>query len=204
MENKLQELTQKLYNEGLSKGQQEATQIVTDAKKEAQNIIDSAKKEAEAILKTAKQNSEDIKKNTNTELSLAARQTIGELKQRIEKMIILKGISPAVNAANDDPEFVKQLLLNVATSWNGGSSSKIDLTAVLPADQQAKFQTILSDSAKASLTNGLEITFDNKVKSGFKIGPKDGSFYISFSNEDFDALLKEYLRPQVTKILFEE
>ena len=39
MQNKLQELTDKLYNEGLSKGKQEAELLRANAKKEAEKII---------------------------------------------------------------------------------------------------------------------------------------------------------------------
>ena len=49
MHNKLQELTDKLYNEGLSKGKQEGEEILAKAKVQAEEIIAKAKAEAEAI-----------------------------------------------------------------------------------------------------------------------------------------------------------
>ena len=42
MQNKLQELTDKLYNEGLSKGRQEGEEILAKAKAEAEAIIAKA------------------------------------------------------------------------------------------------------------------------------------------------------------------
>ena len=53
MENKLQQLTQKLYDEGLEKGRAEAERLVSEAKSEAAKIIADAKAEAEAIVKAA-------------------------------------------------------------------------------------------------------------------------------------------------------
>ena len=47
MENKLQELTDKLYNEGLSKGKKEGEEILANARKEAADIIAAAQKEAD-------------------------------------------------------------------------------------------------------------------------------------------------------------
>ena len=44
--------------------------------------------------------------------------------------------------------------------------------------------------------------YSNEVKSGFKVGAKDGGYYISFSDADFDALLGEYLREKVSDMLF--
>jgi len=54
MQNKLQELTEKLYAEGLSKGRQEAEEIKSRAQKEAEEIIASAKKEYDSILQKAR------------------------------------------------------------------------------------------------------------------------------------------------------
>lgn len=42
MENKLQQLTQKLYDEGLEKGRAEADKLVADAKAEAREIVAEA------------------------------------------------------------------------------------------------------------------------------------------------------------------
>lgn len=204
MENKLQELTQKLYEEGLSKGKQEAGQMIADAKKQAEKIVADAKKQAEELRKQAEKSAEDLKKNTMTELGLAGRQLLGTLKSQIETLIVFKGTSPAVSAANADPEFIKNLLLEIASHWNGATSSRVDLKAVLPADKQAELETVMASAATKNLGEGLEVTFDNKVKSGFKIGPKDGSYYVSFTDADFQALLGEYLRPQVAGLLFGE
>ncbi len=204
MENKLQELTQKLYEEGLSKGKQEAEQLVADARKQADQILADARKQADELRKQAEKNAEDLKKNTLTELSLAGRQMIGTLKSEIESLIVYKSISPAVSAANADPEFIKSLLLEIASHWNGASASRVDLKAVLPADKQTAFEQVLASAATNNLNAGLEITFDNKVKSGFKIGPKDGSYYVSFTDADFQALLNEYLRPKVAELLFDQ
>ncbi|MFR9566233.1 MAG: hypothetical protein SNH13_03115 [Rikenellaceae bacterium] len=60
MDNKLQQLTQRLYDEGLEKGRSQAESLVAAAKSEAEEIITQAKKQAEAIIKGAKNESEDL------------------------------------------------------------------------------------------------------------------------------------------------
>ena len=57
-------------------------------------------------------------------------------------------------------------------------------------------------ATKELLAAGVEVSYGKGVKSGFKIGPKDGGYYISFSDEDFDALLGEYLREKVSNLLY--
>ena len=46
---KLQELTDKLYNEGLSKGKQEGEEILADARARAARILEDARVEAEGV-----------------------------------------------------------------------------------------------------------------------------------------------------------
>ena len=40
------------------------------------------------------------------------------------------------------------------------------------------------------------------LSKGFKIGPRDGGYQISFTADDFTSLIGEYLRPATKKILF--
>ena len=54
MENKLQELTTKLYDEGLEKGRAEADRLVGEAKNEAAKIVAEARAQAEEIVKKAR------------------------------------------------------------------------------------------------------------------------------------------------------
>ena len=62
MQNKLQELTDKLYNEGLAKGKQEGEEILAKAKVQAEEIVAKAKAEAAAIVSAANKEAEDLKK----------------------------------------------------------------------------------------------------------------------------------------------
>lgn len=60
MQNKLQELTDKLYNEGLSKGKQEAEELKAKALQEADQIVSQAKNEATAIVAKAEKEAAEI------------------------------------------------------------------------------------------------------------------------------------------------
>ena len=204
MENKLEQLTQKLYNEGLAKGRMEADDLVAKAQGEAAKIIADARAQADALIKAAEQSAEELRTNTQTEIALASRQAVNTLRQQIERLVVMKSVAPSVGSVNVDPAFIKDMLLAVARNWNGSMSGKIELRALLPADTQETFDRLIAQSAGQALTDGLEVVYDNGVKSGFKIGPKDGSYYISFSDADFDALLMDYLRPKVAELLFSD
>lgn len=202
MENKLQELTQKLYDEGLEKGRAEADRLVTEAKAEAERIVAEAKAEAERIVKGAEAKAEDVAKNTLTEISLAGKQAVSKIKSEIAGVVVAKSTADKVKAANLDAAFVKDVLLAVAKNWNGSSSSKIELKALLPEAEKASFDAAFEKAAKELLAAGIEVGYSKDVKSGFKVGAKDGGYYISFSDDDFNALLGGYLREKVADLLF--
>ncbi|MFI3330601.1 MAG: hypothetical protein R3Y38_02210 [Rikenellaceae bacterium] len=204
MENKLQELTQKLYTEGLSKGRDEADTLVAKAKAEAEEILAKAKAEAEKIMSQAQKTAEETAKNTATEIALASRQSVATLKEAISSMVVSNAISSSVATACVDAAFVKELLLTVAKSWNGVGAEKADLLALLPEGKKAEFEKVFASSAKSLLDAGVQVSYSSGVKSGFKIEPKDGGYYISFTDADFEALLSEFLRAKVAKILFEK
>jgi V/A-type H+-transporting ATPase subunit E len=201
MENaKLKELTDRLYGEGLEKGRAEADRLVAEAEAAAAKIVADAKAEAAKIVKEAEGKAADTAKNSMTEISLAGKQALAKIKNEIADAIIAKSVNAGVAQAVVDAAFVKELLLAVAAAWNGGA--KVELKAMLPAALEAEFSKVFEASAKELLAAGIEVGYSNTVRNGFKVGQKDGGYYIAFTDESFAALMQEYLREKVAKLLF--
>lgn len=202
MENKLQELTQKLYDEGLEKGRAEAGKLISDARAEAQKILAEAQAQADGIVRAARTKAEDVEKNTLTEIALAGRQAVSKIKSEIAGAIVAKSTGENVKSASLDPEFIREMLVSVAKNWNGADSGKVTLQALLPEDARAKLDAAFAKSARALLDAGIEVGWSKSVKTGFKVGAKEGGYYISFTDADLEALLGEYLREKVYQLLF--
>ncbi len=202
MKNKLQELTQKLYDEGLQKGRSEAEGVVAKAKAEAAKIIETAKAEAQSIVSTAEGKAADLAKNSLTEISLAGRQALTKIKAEITNSIVTSSIDAGVKSAVIDGAFISEMMLAVAKGWSGADSGAVTLCALLPEAQKKALDGAIKKSSAALLKAGVEVGYSAQVKSGFKIGEKDGGYYISFSEEDFDALMRTYLRERVSDLLF--
>ena len=64
MNNKIQELTEKLLNEGVEKGNAEAEKIVASANDKAAQIVADAKAKAEEIIAAAKKDAKGVEENT--------------------------------------------------------------------------------------------------------------------------------------------
>ena len=204
MQKKLQELTEKIYQEGVDKANQEAEKIISDAKAEAKKTLDQAQKEAESKIGKAEKEAEDLKKNAMNELKLSARQAMSDLKQEVTNLIQAKAIKPETQEAFKEAAFTKEIIQTVVKNWDPNSDEAVDLKVLLPEKKQKEFESYFKDKAKDLLNKGLEVDFDERVKGGFKIGPKDGSYLVSFSDEDFEHFFKLYLRPRLIEMLFGE
>ena len=200
MHNKLQELTDKLYNEGLSKGKQEGEEILAKAKVQAEEIIAKAKAEAEAIKAAAGKEAEDLKTKVQSDLKMSASQSIAATKKDIETIVVTKRTAGETAAALTSAEFVKEVILAVAKNFN--TEEPVDLEVVLPEKLKKDLEPFVAGELAKALKGNVEATFTKKVAGGFTIGPKDGGYFISFTDETFNALISEYLRPATKKILF--
>ena len=200
MQNKLQELTDKLYNEGLSKGKQEGEEILAKAKVQADEIVAKAKAEAAAIVAAAKKEAEDLKIKVDGDLKMAAGQSVAATKKDIETLIVTKMTEAEVKKALTSADFVKEVILAVAKGFN--TNEAVDLEVVLPESMKSELEPFVTNELNKTLKGGVEASFSKKVAGGFTIGPKDGGYFISFTDETFNALISEYLRPATKKILF--
>lgn len=202
MDNKLQELTDRLYKEGLSKGKEEGEAILAEASRKAEEIIAAAKKEADAVLRDARKEAEDFRTKVEGDVKMAATQSIQAVRNDIENLMVGKLTDSAVNASLADVEFIKEAIKAVAMNFN--AQEAVDLEAVLPEALKGELEPFIKGELAGALKGGISASFSKKVSGGFNIGPKDGSYFISFTDETFRSLIGEYLRPATRKILFGE
>ncbi|MDR0422298.1 MAG: hypothetical protein LBH72_04720, partial [Proteiniphilum sp.] len=115
---KIQELTSKLYAEGVEKGKEDAKKIIAEARAQEQQILDAAHARAGEILSFAKKRSAELKKNAVAELKLYAAQSSEALKTEIINLVTDKLSSTRVKAAVDDKPFMQQLIVELVRNWS--------------------------------------------------------------------------------------
>lgn len=202
MENKLQELTDKLYKEGLSKGKAEGEAILAQAEEKAAMMIEDARKQAQTIIQEAQKQAEDFKNKMEGDVRMASMQSIQATKKDIENLMVSFLTDKEVDGALNDVSFVKDIIKAVAEKFN--SEDAVDLQAVLPESIKEEMVPFIENELSRNIKGGLTASFSKKIAGGFKIGPKDGSYFVSLTDETFKELIGEYLRPATRKILFGE
>ena len=197
---KLQELTQKLYNEGLSKGKEEGQAILAKAQAEAAAIVKQAQEEAQAILAQAQKEAQDYKIKVEGDVKMASTQALQATRAGIENLIVAKAVDAPVKEALSSADFLKGIIEAVAKNFSAQEST--DIALVLPEKLQKALEPFVKNELSKAIGKGVEASFTKKVNGGFKIGPKDGSYFISLTDESFQELIGDYLRPTTKAILF--
>ena len=196
MENKIQELTDKIYREGVEKGNTEAQKLIANAQDEAKKIVEDARKEAEAIVAASRKSADELAENTKSELKLFAGQAVNALKSEIATLVTDKIVNADVKAFAADKDYLNAFIVALASKW---SVNEPIVISTADADGLKKY---FAAQAKALLDKGVKIEQVNGNKTLFTVSPADGSYKVNFGEEEFMNYFKEYLRPQLVDMLF--
>ena len=202
MQDKLQELTDKLYNEGLSKGKHDGEELLQKAQAEAADIISQAKTEAERIIAQANKEAEELKTKVAADVKMAATQSIAVTKQEIEKMVVTRAAEQGVKASMGSPEFVREMIKDVVKAFNPDNAAPVALDFILPEAMKAELEPFVNNEIANQFKGEVKVDYSKKLNGGFKVAPKEGGYLLQFTDEEFTQLIANYLRPATKKILF--
>lgn len=196
MENKIQELTDKIYKEGVDKANAEAQHIIGKAQDEAKSIVDKAQKEASNILANGKKQSEELLQNTKSELKLFSGQAVSALKTEITDLLTHQAVSESVKSVTHDKNFLNEFILKMSQEWAK------EQNIVISTKDAESLTTYFAANAKDLLDKGVKIKEVNGIDSLFSISPADGSYKINFGDEEFINYFTAFLRPKLVSMLF--
>ena len=194
MENKIQELTEKIFNEGVEKGRAEADRILAEANAKAAEIVKEAEAKAGAVMAKARKDAEELDANTRSELKLYSAQAVGAIKSEVANIVTDTVIKESLQAAFKE-DLLKQVILKIAERWNANEQ------LVISTSEAEDLKKFFAAKAKDLLDKGVEVKQVNGVK-GFSVSPADGSYKVNFGEGEFEAFLKSFLRPQIIELLF--
>ena len=192
----LSELTDKIYAEGVEKGNAEAQQIVEKANAKAADIVAQAEKKAAALIAEAERKSADLDKKTRAELKLYAEQSVNAVKTEITNLLTDKIAGDSVKAATTDAKFMQGLIAKLAEQM-----AKDGEVLIETKDAEA-LKKYFAANAKGLLEKGVKISEVKGIKTDFTIQPAKGGYKLAFGDAEFIAYFKEMLRPQLAEQLF--
>lgn len=202
MSDKLQELTDRLYKEGLAKGREEGDRILSEAGEKAKATVGEAERKAAEIIAKAEKDAADLKSKVESDLKMASSQCVQAVKKDIENVLVDSLVKAGVSEALSGEGFLKEIIGAVAAKFS--AEQQCDLSLVLPESLREQLTPWVEGELSKMLKTGVTASFSRKISGGFRIGPSDGGWYVSLTDETFSELIAEYLRPVTRKLLFGE
>jgi V/A-type H+-transporting ATPase subunit E len=192
----LSELTDKIYAEGVEKGNAEAQAIVEKANAQASSIVAEAEKKAAALVAEAQNKAAEMDKKTRAELKLYAEQSVNAVKTEIVNLLADKITADSVKAATADAKFMQGLIAKLAEQMAKNGEVLIE------AKDAEALKKYFAANAKGLLDKGVKISEVKGIKTDFTIQPAKGGYKLAFGDAEFIAYFKEMLRPQLVEELF--
>jgi len=212
----IQELIEKLENDGVKKGQTKANSIIEEAKTTAEKILKDAKDEASRIKDAAKKEATGFKSASEEELKIAFRDSMLVLRKEIEKTFT-KQVGKMITQSLEDKKMLGQVILEIARSAKDKAniSSAKNVEVILPAKvfslddfrkdgkelKEGALTKLAVDVAKDILQEGITFKTSDKISTGIKVYIKDTQVEIDLSDKAVAEILLEHLQPRFRAVL---
>lgn len=108
----LEALIARLKDEGVGAGRSEAERLVADAQSRAHRITEKAEAEAKSLVETAQREADALRRAGEDALRVAARDTVLDLKDRLERRFA-EDVAKTVALAMADEEMLKRMILEI-------------------------------------------------------------------------------------------
>lgn len=196
MDNKIQEITDKLYKEGVERGDLKAQKIMEEAHNRGKEIIKEAEIKAEKIVADARREAEAMRRSTEAELQLYCKQAMESLKMALTDVV--SGRIVDLKPVFADKDFLRGMIMTMVVEW----AKRGEL--VVSVDSSLELTKYFESKAKELLNGGVRIEEINGKGTSFVVSPKDGSYKVEFGEKEFEEYFRDFVRPQLVEMLFKK
>jgi V/A-type H+-transporting ATPase subunit E len=199
MADELQQLIERIQQEGLAKAEGEARRIVDEARAQAETLRRDAETQARDIVEAAEREAKTFAERGGKALDQAARDVILSVHQAVNdtfQALVRQTVGEALTL-----DTLKQMMVKVVEGYCAGQGqcSEIDLI-VSPRDQQPLVDFFLK-SYREAIDKGIEIHADAGVVKGFRVSLEGEHLHHDFTQQEIAAAMGRLLRPRLAEIL---
>ncbi|WP_292953145.1 MULTISPECIES: ATPase [unclassified Neptuniibacter] len=207
-------LIEKLRQQGVTKGQHEAEQLVEEAEHRADWLVSQAKQEAEQILSKAKKEAALLQQSGEDALRIAARDMHLEVRETLSHSFTDQ-VERLVAAQMDNAEFMRALILELASkvSHDHGIARAEQIDVLLPEDfigldelrrnpkeyREGKLSQFVQSLAAEQMRDGVNFAlYEGK---GIRVCLNGQEVEVDLSSEAVSKLLLKHLQPRFRAII---
>ena len=211
----VQELINRLRDEGVKAGQEKSDQVLREAQEQASRIVAQAKAEAEEILSKARSEIETERTAANDSLRVAIRDT--ELNMEAElKADFAAHVKRLVSVELSDREFLRQIVLAIAGMAAGDKACEGQpVEVLLPQDLfetderetrltekgQDRMRHLVLGISGDMLREGVDLKPSEDISGGIRIRLVGEDLEIDLSDQAISDLLLQNLLPRYQAIV---
>lgn len=210
----VQELIDKLKNQGVNAGERQAEQIIKEANNKASRILTQAQAEADKLLSETRHTIDVERKSSHEAIKTAFRDTELALRSKVRDAFSAH-LRRLVSIELEDKNFIKQLVLAIASVKTVEIDQASHVEVLLPSKifESDENGTHLSNEGKKSmhhlvlgitdgmLREGIELKSATDVKGGIKVRLTGKDIQLDLTDEAFTDLLLKYLLPRYREIV---
>lgn len=198
MEIQVQELLERIRNEGIETAKKQAEEIIEKAQAQADEIIARAKKEAGDLLAEAKRRVASMDAASRESLLQASRDTMIALRQSV-RMFVESALNADIEAAFNAKmaaQVIPEIVRILASSQSG------DIEVLLPPALEEKIDASIAARLSKELARGITFRPYPAIDAGFRVAVEGSAVQYDFTAESIaqilsvrvNKLLAEYLK----------
>lgn len=190
----LDDLIQKIKDEGIGEAERKSEKIIKEARLAASEILHKAGLDAAAIIKEAEERIRKKEGISKIALEQAARDIILSIRRSLTEIFnsLIKREYQSVLSG----KVLKTVLVKLIEGWQKNDMGDTNIELLLSeSDRDTLFEGFLS-KLKEELKSGIELKIHPDIEGGFRIGVKDSHVYYDFTDEGIADVLAEYLNPR--------
>lgn len=207
----VQQLIDRLQQDGLAKGQAEADAILGQARREAVEILEQARQEADQIVAAARHEAERTRLNGQEAVRLAGRDAILRLTEEL-RLDFERKLGKLVDHQLRDHDFLRKLLLAIAgeaVPQDGARHLHVLLSGQLteherPDDDDPARQDVehfVRSLLGEALREGLSFGTAPDLEPGLRVQVVDDNLEIDLTSETLTDLLLKHLSPRFRELI---
>ncbi|OQX35943.1 MAG: hypothetical protein B0D91_09900 [Oceanospirillales bacterium LUC14_002_19_P2] len=208
----VQELIEKLRNQGVANGRTEADKIVSDARAEADRILEEARLQAADLVNKAKKEADFTIKAGEESLELAGRNAVLELKDFLLKQFS-EQIRLTVAREMEDQGILKNMILEVAgrNSLRGEENVEVilprkvigveDLREHPEALKEGSLAYFAVRQGKEMLSNGVTFKVGGEKQTGVTFRLREKNIEVELDDTAVSTMLLKHLQPRFRALL---
>lgn len=197
MAEELQHLIERIQRDAVDTGEQQAAQLVAQAKDKAAALVKEAEARAQALVQKAEQDAQQYTERSKQTLQQASRDLLISVGQGVDQIFSKLLVQEAAQALT--PETMRDMLAKMADAYHQSGPVEV---LVNPQDQ-AKLVALLKERLKAQMEKGLTVRGDERVLKGFQVSLSGGRVKHQFTPEAIAEALSSFLRPQLAEIVYQ-